>query len=111
TLTLVLVAYAIAAYHVTDSLTGLARGVFLPNIQANTAYMMAEVAIFGSLLTPDVIVWQTSSKRGLPEGLAQAHVSESHAGTLVACLIALSSMLAASHFRVAHPTHMTTRNA
>jgi len=33
-----------------------------------------------------LIVWQTSSRRGLPEALAQAHVSESHAGTAVACL-------------------------
>src|SRR5262249_14326907 len=38
TLTLVLIAYAVAAYHVTDSFTGLARGVFLPNMKANTAY-------------------------------------------------------------------------
>jgi Mn2+/Fe2+ NRAMP family transporter len=111
TLTLVLVAYAVAAYHVTDSFMGLARGVFLPNIRANTGYMMAVVAVFGSLLTPDVIVWQTSSKRGLPEGLAQAHVSESHAGTLVACLISLSAMIAASHLQVADPTRMTTRTA
>jgi Mn2+/Fe2+ NRAMP family transporter len=111
TLTLVLVAYAVAAYHVTDSFLGLARGVFLPNIRANTGYMMAVVAVFGSLLTPDVIVWQTSSKRGLPEGLAQAHVSEPHAGTLVACLISLCAMIAASHLQVADPTRMTTRTA
>ncbi len=110
-LTLILIAYAIAAYHVTDSFSGLARGIFLPKLQANTAYMMGVVAVFGSLLTPDVIVWQTSSKRGLPEGLAQAHVSESHAGTLVACLISLSAMIAASHLQVADPTRMTPRAA
>lgn len=111
TLTLILIAYVVAAYHVTDSFLGLARGVFLPNIQANTAYTMGVVAVFGSLLTPDVIVWQTSSRRGLPEGLAKAHVSESHAGTVVACLISLSAMVAASHLRVADPTTMTTRTA
>jgi Mn2+/Fe2+ NRAMP family transporter len=110
-LTLILVAYAVAAYHVTDSLAGLARGIFLPHIQANTAYMMGVVAVFGSLLTPDVIVWQTSSRRGLPEGLAEAHVSESHAGTLVACLISLSAMIAASHLRVPDPASMSTRDA
>ncbi len=110
-LTLILIAYAIAAYHVTDSFSGLARGIFLPKLQANTAYMMGVVAVFGSLLTPDVIVWQTSSKRGLPEGLAQAHVSESQAGTLVACLISLSAMIAASHLQVADPTRMTPRAA
>jgi len=110
-LTLILIAYIVAAYHVTDSFTGLARGILLPRIQGNTAYMMGVVAVFGSLLTPDVIVWQTSSKRGLPAGLAQAHVSESHAGTLVACLISLSAMIAASHLLVPDPSSMTTRTA
>lgn len=110
-LSLILIAYVAAAWHVTGSFADLARGVFLPKIQINTAYMMAVVAVFGSLLTPDVIVWQTSSKRGLPEGLAQAHVSESHAGTFVACLISLSAIVAASHLHVADPTTMSTRTA
>jgi Mn2+/Fe2+ NRAMP family transporter len=110
-LTLILIAYAVAAYHVTDSFTALAQGIFLPRMQANTAYMMGVVAVFGSLLTPDVIVWQTSSRRGLPEGLAEAHVSESHAGTIVACLISLSAMIAASHLQVPDPASMSTRAA
>src|SRR5579864_9537602 len=84
TLTLILLAYAVAAFHVTESFAGLAKGILLPRIQVNTGYMMGVVGIFGSLLTPDVIVWQTSSRRGLPEGLAKAHVTESHAGTFVA---------------------------
>ena len=71
--------------------------------------MMAVVAVFGSLLTPYVIVWQTSSKRGLPAGLAQAHVSESHAGTFVACLISLSAIVAASQLHVPDPSSMSMR--
>jgi Mn2+/Fe2+ NRAMP family transporter len=110
-LTLILVAYVAAAYHVTDSFTALAKDVLLPRMQVNAGYMMGVVAIFGSLLTPDVIVWQTSSKRGLPEGLAKAHVTESHAGTFVACVISLSAMIAASHMHVADPSTMTTRAA
>jgi Mn2+/Fe2+ NRAMP family transporter len=110
-MTLILVAYIVAAYHVTPSFTRLAQGVFLPHIQGNTAYMMGVVAVFGSLLTPDVIVWQTSSRRGVPEGLSQAHVTESHAGTLVACLISLSAMIAASHLQVPDPSSMSTRTA
>src|SRR5215471_4534152 len=78
TLTLILVAYVVAAFHVIDSFSSLAQSIVLPKIQMNTGYMMGVVAVFGSLLTPDVIVWQTSSRRGLPEGVAQAHVSESH---------------------------------
>jgi len=111
TLTLILISYVVAAWQVTDSLLGLARDVFLPHMQVNTAYMMGVVAVFGSLLTPDVIVWQTSSKRGLPEGLARAHVTESHAGTFVACVVSLSAMVAASHLHIADPASMTTRSA
>jgi Mn2+/Fe2+ NRAMP family transporter len=111
TLTLILIAYVVAAWRVTDSFFVLARDVLLPHMQVNTDYMMGVVAVFGSLLTPDVIVWQTSSKRGLPEGLARAHVTESHAGTFVACLVSLCAMVAASHLHVADPSNMTTRSA
>lgn len=110
-ITLILVAYVVAAFHVTDSFAELSKGIFLPRMQMNTGYMMGVVAVFGSLLTPDVIVWQTSSRRGLPEGVAQAHVSESHAGTFVACLISLCAMVAASHLHVADPSSMSTRTA
>src|SRR5579859_2163793 len=111
TLTLILVAYVIAAARVTDSFAGLAKDVLLPHMQVSTDYMMGVVAVFGSLLTPNVVVWQTSSKRGLPEGLAKAHVTESHAGTFVACLISLSAMVAASHLHILDPSNMTTRMA
>lgn len=111
TVTLILVAYVVAAFHLTDSFSALGKGILLPRIQLNTGYMMGVVAVFGSLLTPDVIVWQTSSRRGLPEGVAQAHVSESHAGTFVACLISLCAMIAASHLQVADPYSMSTRTA
>src|SRR5215813_139660 len=40
TLTLILIAYAVAAFHVTDSFTGLAQGILLPKMQMNSAYMM-----------------------------------------------------------------------
>jgi Mn2+/Fe2+ NRAMP family transporter len=111
TLTLLLVAYGVAAYRVTDSIPALARDVLLPHMEVSTGYMMGVVAVFGSLLTPDVIVWQASTKRGLPEGLARAHVPESHAGTFVACVISLSAMVAASHLHIADPSNMTTRSA
>ncbi|HLJ25838.1 MAG TPA: divalent metal cation transporter [Candidatus Angelobacter sp.] len=111
TLTLILIAYVVAAFHLTESFAGLARGILLPKMQLNTGYMMGVVAVFGSLLTPDVIVWQTSSRRGLPEGVARAHVSESHAGTFVACMVSLCAMIAASHIHVADPSIMSTRTA
>jgi Mn2+/Fe2+ NRAMP family transporter len=108
---LILVAYVVAAYYVSSSVVSVVKGVLIPSIDMTHAYTMGVVAVFGSLLTPDVIVWQTSSRRGLPEGIAQAHVSESHAGTVVACLISISAMVAASHLHVADPSGMTTRAA
>ncbi|HEU5415646.1 MAG TPA: divalent metal cation transporter, partial [Candidatus Angelobacter sp.] len=110
-ISLILISYVVAAWHVSGSLLSVASGVLIPRIQSSQAYTMAVVAVFGSLLTPDVIVWQASSRRGLPEGVAQAHVSESHAGTFVACVISLSAMIAASHLSVADPSGMTTRTA
>ncbi|HKT49658.1 MAG TPA: divalent metal cation transporter [Candidatus Angelobacter sp.] len=110
-ISLILISYVVAAWHVSGSLLSVASGVLIPRIQSSQAYTMAVVAVFGSLLTPDVIVWQASSRRGLPEGVAQAHVSESHAGTFVACVISLSAMIAASHLSVSDPSGMTTRTA
>ena len=52
TFTLILIAYVLAAYRVTDSFTGLAKDVLLPRMQVNAGYMMGVVAVFGSLLTP-----------------------------------------------------------
>ncbi len=111
TLALVLIAYVVAAFYATPSYGALAKGIFMPQLRISTDYMMGVVAVFGSLLTPDVIVWQTSSRRGLPQGVAQAHHTESHAGTFVACLISLSAMVAASHLHIADPSSLTTRSA
>jgi Mn2+/Fe2+ NRAMP family transporter len=111
TVALILFAYVAAALYATPSYSALAKGIFMPKFHTNTGYMMGVVAVFGSLLTPDVIVWQTSSRRGLPPGVAQAHHTESHAGTFVACLISLSAMIAASHLHVADPSNLTTRSA
>jgi Mn2+/Fe2+ NRAMP family transporter len=110
-LTLVLLAYILAAHRATDSYLHLARGVLLPHMQMTGAYFMAAIALFGSLLTPDVIVWQTSTKRDLPQGVASAHYTESQAGTIVACLISFCVIICASRLHVSAPGEMTTRSA
>ena len=110
-LTLVLLAYILAAHRATSSYTHLASGVFLPHISMTGAYFMAAIALFGSLLTPDVIVWQTSTKRDLPPGVANAHYTESHAGTIVACLISFCVIVCAARLQVADPGLITTRTA
>jgi Mn2+/Fe2+ NRAMP family transporter len=110
-LALTLIAYVVAAYMATPSTVELARGIFLPQVRATGDYAMGVIAVFGSLLTPDVIVWQTSSRRDAPTGLVKSLHNESHAGTFVACLISLSAIIAASHMQVADPSSMSTRTA
>jgi Mn2+/Fe2+ NRAMP family transporter len=55
-------AYLAAAVMAVKSWTGLLKGLLLPHIAANSAYVIGVIAVFGSLLTPDVLVWQTSSR-------------------------------------------------
>jgi Mn2+/Fe2+ NRAMP family transporter len=107
-LALAQLAYVAAAVLATKSFTGLLHGIFFPHISGSSEYAIAVVALFGSLLTPDVIVWQTSSRRDSN----QAHVSgDSHAGTFVAALVSLSALVCASTLRVGDPANMTTRMA
>jgi Mn2+/Fe2+ NRAMP family transporter len=110
-LSLFLIAYVIAACSTVRSPTALASGILLPHLEATAAYSMAVIAVFGSLLTPDVIVWQTSSKRDVPRGVDPTHDTESHAGTLVATLVSLSAIVVAANFHVSDPSAITVRSA
>lgn len=110
-LSLFLIAYVVAACFTVHSPVALARGIILPHFQATSAYSMAIVAVFGSLLTPDVIVWQTSSKREIPRAIDASHDTESHAGTFVATIVSLSAIVVAASFHVSDPSMITTRSA
>lgn len=110
-LSLFLIAYVVAACYTVHSPIALARAILLPHIEASAAYSMAVIAVFGSLLTPDVIVWQTSSKRDMPYSADPSHATESHAGTFVATLVSLSAIVVAASFHVSDPSLITTRSA
>ncbi len=110
-LSLFLISYVLAACFSVRSPAALARGILLPHLEATSAYSMAVIAVFGSLLTPDVIIWQTSSKREIPRGSDHWHDTESHAGTFVASLISLCAIVVAANFHVSDPAVMTTRSA
>jgi Mn2+/Fe2+ NRAMP family transporter len=105
---LFLFAYVAAAVLVSDSVVDTARAIVMPKLSVSTGYVMAVIAVFGSLLTPDVIVWQTSSKR---ESGASFHNVESKLGCVIACLVSLSAVTAASKMSIAEPASMTTRQA
>jgi Mn2+/Fe2+ NRAMP family transporter len=110
-LSLFLIAYVVAACYTVHSPAVLVSGILLPHLEASSAYAMAVIAIFGSLLTPDVIVWQTSSRRELAPITGVVAETESHAGTFVATLISLSAIVVAAGFHVSDPSEMTTRSA
>jgi Mn2+/Fe2+ NRAMP family transporter len=84
-----------------------------PQIPRGPGYPAAVVAIFGSLLTPYVLVWQTSSRR--EEALAGTHSiggAEHHAGTIVTTVLCYSIMVAAATVLPIPVTgDMTTRMA
>jgi Mn2+/Fe2+ NRAMP family transporter len=110
-LAFILVAYFVAAWVATPSVVSLARGILLPRMQLSGEYALGVIAVFGSLLTPDVIVWQTSSRRDAPRGLVKSLHHESHAGTFVACMISICAIIAASHMTGVNVSEMTTRSA
>jgi Mn2+/Fe2+ NRAMP family transporter len=86
---------------------------FLPRISRTSGYPTAVLAIFGSLLTPYVLVWQTSSRRevalaGGYEGGGPGH----RAGTIVTTVLCYSIMVAAaSVLRLPPGVNLTTRVA
>jgi Mn2+/Fe2+ NRAMP family transporter len=107
-LALFLLSYVAAAILATDSVTATAKAILLPQFAPGVGYVLAVIAVFGSLLTPDVVVWQTSSKREEGAGL---HDAEAQLGCVIACLVSLSVILAASRMRLADPATMTTAQA
>ncbi len=104
-------AYLVAAVMAVQSWTALAKGLLVPHILATPAYLLGVIAVFGSLLTPDVLVWQTSSRRDRKAAGGTFHDDESKVGTLVATVISLSAIVAASALHVADPSHMSTLDA
>jgi Mn2+/Fe2+ NRAMP family transporter len=106
-LALFLFAYVGAAVLATGSPPAVVHNMTAGKSMLTGGYVMAVIAVFGSLLTPDVVVWQTSTKRE-SKGF---HDIEAQVGCVVACLVSLSVIIAASRMQVADPFAMTTRQA
>lgn len=84
----------------------------LPRIPRGSGYPAAVMAIFGSLLTPYVLVWQTSSRREVALAGGRGGRSSDHAGTIVTTVLCYSIIVAAaSVLRLAPGTDLTTRMA
>ena len=108
-LSLPLYLYVAAAVFTHPRIFSLIGDVFAPHMQATADYAENIVALFGSFLTPYIIIWQTSS-RSDPEH--EYHAADSFLSTGVTFVLACSIMIAASavlHFD--HASDMTTRQA
>jgi Mn2+/Fe2+ NRAMP family transporter len=112
-LSLPLCVYVVAAIVSAQNPTEILYRAFVPRVTATSSYAAAVLGMFGSLLTPYVLVWQTSSRREQAvTGGERPHSFESHAGTLVTTVLSFSVLVAAaSVLHLPHPIDMTTRQA
>jgi Mn2+/Fe2+ NRAMP family transporter len=62
----------------------------------DTSYTTAVIAVFGALLTPYVLVWQTSSRRETAVAGDELHESEHRMGTLVTTVLCFCVMVVAA---------------
>lgn len=95
-LSLPLFIYVAAAVFSRPPVGEVVRNMFIPTIGGSSGYVTAIVALFGSLLTPYVLVWQTSS-RGESAGHGyEVTEAEHRMGTIVTTVLSLSIMIAAA---------------
>jgi Mn2+/Fe2+ NRAMP family transporter len=111
-LSLPLFIYVVAAVMAAPSPGWVLLSTVMPRVSHDPGYVAALVGLFGSLLTPYVLVWQTSSRRESAEQGEHLHGAESHAGGVVTCLLAYCIIVAAgSVLHIPNATEMTTQQA
>ncbi len=105
--------YVLAAVLSRPNLWSLLVGTFVPHVSRGPEYVTALIGLFGSLLTPYVLVWQTSSRREQAMiGEGRPNWAESHAGTFATTVLSYSIMVAAAMvLHLPRPIDMTTRQA
>ena len=105
--------YVVAALIAAPSPMVVLKGTLVPQVPRTAEYATAAVGLLGSLLTPYVLIWQTSSRGEQAEAGGEApHGAEGHAGTFVTTLLAYCVIVsAASVLRLPHAIDMTTVQA
>lgn len=101
--------YVLAAILTKPHLGRLLADIFTPRVQGTADYVGNIVAIFGSLLTPYIIIWQTSSRSDPGH---EHHGADAWIASTVTFVLASSIIIAAAsvlHF--GHAADMTTRQA
>jgi Mn2+/Fe2+ NRAMP family transporter len=92
-LALPLFIYVFAAITAGPDARVVAYHTLVPYVARSGEYVQGIVALMGSLLTPYVLVWQTSSRR---EQRHHPHNGEHRMGTLVSTLLCFSVIVAAA---------------
>jgi len=112
-LSLPLFLYVLAAVLSRPNLWNLLIGTFIPHVSRGSEYVTAMIGLFGSLLTPYVLVWQTSSRREhAMSGGRRPRAADSHAGTFATTVLSYSIVVAAAMvLNLPNPMDMTTRQA
>jgi len=112
-LSLPLYLYVVAALIASPSPRAVLMGTLLPRFSRDVGYVEAMVAMFGALLTPYIIVWQTGSRREAAiTGELEPHGAEPHAGAFVTTLLFYSIVVAAgSVLHLNNAIDMTTTQA
>ena len=112
-LSLPLFVYVAAAVIAAPSPAAVLFGTIVPHVPRTVGYAEAVVGLMGALLTPYVLVWQTSSRREQAEsGGEEPHGAEGHAGTFVTTLLAYCVIVSAgSVLHLPHATGMTIEQA
>lgn len=111
-LTLPLFTYVAAALLAAPSAGWVLVSTALPRIPHNAGYASATVALFGSLLTPYVLVWKTSARRERAEHRAMLPTTHSYIGRIVTCVLAYSIIVATgSVLHLPYASNMTTLGA
>lgn len=114
TLALVVVSLPLYVYVASAIMTAppagqLLRELVAPHLAGSHHWAEGMVALFGALLTPYIVLWQTSSRTD-PEH--EPHRGDAYAATLVSAVLAISVMVAAgSVLHLDRPVDMTMRQA
>jgi Mn2+/Fe2+ NRAMP family transporter len=101
--------YVASAIVTGPPLRELLHQIFFPALAGKTHLVDGVVALFGSLLTPYIVLWQTSSRT---DPAHEPHKADAYAATFVAAVLGISIIIAsASVLHLDKPVDMTVRQA
>ncbi len=87
----------------------LLHQIFVPSLAGKPPLVEGVVALFGALLTPYIVLWQTSSRT---DPAHEPHRGDAYAATLVAAVLGISIIIAsAAVLHLSRPVDMTTAQA